>query len=392
MKNINVILNKSLQFVRAWVNYPIVRLLTLCKSLNANKYFCISMSGNSYGDNIKYLSEYIYQQDATAEIIWAFTPSFYNKANCPFNSVKLYSYKYYFHILTSKYILSNARLNQRMLHKRKGQVYLQTWHGTALKRLGTDVKTRKRGWLQRVLSPNVFQFDVNNTDIMISGSKFMTNIFRNSFHFNGPIYETGTPRNDIFFEKHPEYKDRICKRYGIDKDSQIILYAPTFRSNGSFEYYDITSETVIKAWEKKTSRKCVFLVRLHPNLMCRSNEFSKLFPNAINVSAYPDMQELLYCADLLITDYSSSMFDFMYSYKPVLLYIPDKESYDRGFYFNIEDLPFIISYNNNEIANNLALFDSQNYSIQIQSFLRVIGDVESGKAAEKIYHLLKSLA
>ena len=104
------------------------------------------------------------------------------------------------------------------------------------------------------------------------------------------------------------------------------------------------------------------------------------------------MQELLYSADLLITDYSSSMFDFMYSYKPVLLYIPDKELYDRGFYINIEDLPFIVSYNNNEIANNLALFDSQNYSIKIQSFLRVIGDVESGKAAEKTYHLLKSLA
>lgn len=391
--NRGVLFDKILLYLKALVNYPLAKVITAYSPLKNNKYFCISMSGNSYGDNIKCLSNYISYHDPEAEIVWAFSPSFFSKADCPYKSVKLYSYKYYFHILTSKYILSNARLNQRMLHKRKGQVYLQTWHGTALKQLGTDVKPRKRGWLQRVLSPNVFQFDVNNTDIMISGSKFMTNIFRNSFHFNGPIYETGTPRNDIFFEKHPEYKDRICKRYGIDNDSQIILYAPTFRSDGKFTYYNIDAKALMTTWEKKTNKKCVFMVRLHPNLQYKSNDFISTFPKGtINASEYPDMQELLYSADLLITDYSSSMFDFMYSYKPVLLYIPDKESYDRGFYFNIEDLPFIISYNNNEIANNLALFDSQNYSIQIQSFLRVIGDVESGKAAEKIYHLLKSLA
>ena len=391
--NRGALFDKMLLYLKALVNYPLAKVITANSPLKNNKYFCISMSGNSYGDNIKYLSEHIYQQDATAEIIWAFTPSFYNKANCPFKSVKLYSYKYYFHILTSRFILSNSRLNQRMLHKRYGQIYLQTWHGTALKRLGTDVKTKKRNLLQRWINPNVFQFDVNNTDIMISGSRFMTDVFRKKFLFKGRIEETGTPRNDIFFQNHPENIDKVRSYYNIDSDSQIILYAPTFRSDGKFTYYNIDAKALMATWEKKTNNKCVFMVRLHPNLQYKSNDFISTFPKGtINASEYPDMQELLYSADLLITDYSSSMFDFMYSYKPVLLYIPDKESYDRGFYFNIEDLPFMVSYNNNEITNNLALFDSQNYSIQIQSFLRVIGDVESGKAAEKIYHLLKSLA
>lgn len=391
--NRGVIFDKILLYLKALVNYPLARVITVYRPLKNNKYFCISMSGNSYGDNIKYLSEYIYQQDAAAEMIWAFTPSFYNKANCPFKSVKLYSYKYYFHILTSKFILSNSRLNQRMLHKRSGQIYLQTWHGTALKQLGTDVKTQKRGCLQRLIKPDVFQFDVNNTDIMISGSRFMSDIYRHKFLFKGQIEETGTPRNDMFFHDHPEINRKVRSYYHIDSEAQIILYAPTFRSDGKFTYYDIDTKALIATWEKKTNKKCIFMVRLHPNLQYKSNDFISIFPQGtINASDYPDMQELLYSADLLITDYSSSMFDFMYSYKPVLLYIPDKELYDRGFYINIEDLPFIVSYNNNEIANNLALFDSQNYSIKIQSFLRVIGDVESGKAAEKTYHLLKSLA
>lgn len=390
MKNI---ICKIIEHLIAYANYPIAKCAVIKQPLYKSKFFCISMSGHSYGDNIKYLSEYIAKKNQNAEIVWAFSSELFSKVDCPFKKVKLYTYRYYYHILTSKYILSNARLNQRMLHKRKGQIYLQTWHGTALKRLGTDVKTKKRNWLQRWINPNVFQFDVNNTDIMISGSRFMSDIYRHKFLFEGQIEETGTPRNDMFFHDHPEINRKVRSYYHIDSEAQIILYAPTFRSDGKFTYYDIDTKALIATWVKKTNKKCILMVRLHPNLQYKSNDFISIFPQGtINASDYPDMQELLYSADLLITDYSSSMFDFMYSYKPVLLYIPDKESYDRGFYFNIEDLPFMVSYNNNEITNNLALFDSQNYSIQIQSFLRVIGDVESGKAAEKIYHLLKSLA
>lgn len=387
------LIDKCLMHFMAWINYPVAKTLTRGTDLRKDKFFCISMSGNSYGDNIKYLSNYISAHSTNAEIVWAFSSEMYSKVDCPFKKVKLYTFRYYYHVLTSKYILSNARLNQRMLHKRKGQIYLQTWHGTALKRLGKDVKKEKKSWLLRLIKPDVFQFDVNNTDIMISGSRFMSDIYRHKFLFKGQIKETGTPRNDLFFHDHPEINGKVRSYYKIDTESQIILYAPTFRSDGKFTYYNIDAKALMATWEKKTNKRCVFMVRLHPNLQYKSNDFISTFPNGtINASEYPDMQELLYSADLLITDYSSSMFDFMYSYKPVLLYIPDKESYDRGFYFNIENLPFMVSYSNNEITNNLALFDSQNYSIQIQTFLRVIGDVESGKATEKIYHMLKSLA
>ena len=91
----------------------------------------IGGAGYTAGELIRLL---IYHPEA--EIVWAFSSGFFKKSNCPHKGVKLYSFSYYYHILTSKYILSNARLNQRMLHKRKGQVYIQTWHGTALKRLG----------------------------------------------------------------------------------------------------------------------------------------------------------------------------------------------------------------------------------------------------------------
>lgn len=374
----------------AHLMYSVVKMLTLSKPLNPNKYFCISMSGNSYGDNVKCLSDYIHEHQQDAEIIWAFSSGFIKKVECPHTTVKLYSFKYYYHVLTSKYILSNARLNQRMLHKRKGQVYLQTWHGTALKRLGYDIK-KDRNLLQRIVKPDVFEFDVRNTDIMISGSRFMTNVFRNSFRFSGKILETGTPRNDIFFGDHPEIRERICQMYGVESDTQIILYAPTFRSNGTFDYYDVDSDLLQREWSKKTGKKCVFMVRLHPNLMHRSREMSTLFPNAINVSSYPDMQELLYATDLLVTDYSSSMFDFMYTFRPVLLYMPDYESYDRGYYFRLEDLPFILVKSNDYISNAVNELSYITYKNKVVVFLAQIGSVETGHASVNVCKELNSI-
>lgn len=384
------IVEKCLMHAMSWINYPAAKILTWGADLRKDRFFCISMSGNSYGDNIKYLSEYISEHAPHAEIVWAFTPSFFPKANCPFKSVKLYTFKYYYHILTSKFILSNARLNQRMLHKRRGQIYLQTWHGTALKRLGTDVKVPKKSWLKKLILPGVFEFDVRNTDIMISGSRFMTNIYRDKFGFKGRIEETGTPRNDIFFQEHPEIRHKVCSAYGIDKDKQIILYAPTFRSDGSFKYYDVDADKLMNCWARKTGKECVFLVRLHPNLMYKCKEISKLFPNAINASAYQDMQELLYAADLLVTDYSSSMFDFMYSYKPVVLYAPDKNSYDRGFYFELEKLPFVRVCTNMEIETAMDTFQIADYENKVKSFSSEIGSVENGKASKQVFNVMIS--
>ena len=135
----------------AHLMYMMAKVVTMSKPLNARKYFCMSMSGNSYGDNIKCLSDYISEHQPDAQIVWAFKSGFIRKVDCPHTVVSLYSFKYYYHILTSRYILSNARLNQRMLHKQKRQKYIQTWHGTALKRLGYDIK-KDRSFLQRMFN------------------------------------------------------------------------------------------------------------------------------------------------------------------------------------------------------------------------------------------------
>jgi len=372
----------------AWIYVKIFR------TFNENKYLCISMLGRNYGDNIKYLAEYIGRHDQKAKIVWGFHKSVFQQTDCPFPKFQFYTFRYYVEMLTAKYILSNQRLTRWVLRKRKGQVYLQTWHGTALKRIGKDIQTKKRRSLwKRLTEPGVLDHDVKMTDIMVSGSRFMTNIYRNKFGFTGPIEETGTPRNDLFFGTHPEVVKKVYDYYHIPSDKLIVLYAPTFRYDRQFTYYDIDAAGILKEWERHTGKACVLMVRLHPNMLDKADKIEALFPaGTINASRYQDMQELLYAAGLLVTDYSSSMFDIMYQYTPVLLYTPDREKYghNRGFYWDIDKLPFMVANQNTEIAQAIQAFNQEDYKQGVDDFLTEIGSVETGHACEKALAILKA--
>ena len=119
--------------------------------------------------------------------------------------------------------------------------------------------------------------------------------------------------------------------------------------------------------------------------------FVAMFPQSTNnVSSYPDMIDLLCSADVLVTDYSSCMFDYMYSYKPIILYVPDRSTYDRGFYLDIDKLPFVVINSNKEIENKVSSFNNELYIEKINEFLLNIGSKESGNATECLYDLLTS--
>lgn len=198
------------------------------------------------------------------------------------------------------------------------------------------------------------------------------------------MLEVGTPRNDIFFSNQLlPIKEKVQRFYNI-KNKRIILYAPTFRAKNSLSAYTIDLATI---YDKFDINDWVVIVRLHPNLMgsISAQAFNKQFPNSIDGSAYPDMQELLCAADMLITDYSSSMFDYMYTSRPCIIYAPDIATYDRGFYFSIRNLPFPIVENNNELRSALSNIETINYS----SFLKSIGSHEKGTASKQIYEYIQ---
>lgn len=358
--------------------------------LEEKKFFCISMNGNSYGCNIKPLSDYIEKIDADNKVVWAFSSVVYDSFSEKLKgkSVRVGSFSYYKELYTSKFVISNQRLVKSYYPiKRTGQVYLQTWHGTALKQIEADIPDVDETYHKLV------QPDSDKIDIFISGSKFMTNIYKKSFWYTGEVYETGTPRNDMFFANHPEFVEKVRKALNIGQDEKIILYAPTFRNNtDSLTCYDIDSEMLQYSISEKFGGIWRFIIRLHPGLLNKNNakRIKKMYPNASDVSSYPDMQELLYASDILITDYSSSMFDFMYTMRPCFLYVKDKKNYDRGFYMNVDELPFPKIESNQYLEDIIKTYNSKEYKQSIKMFLDKIGSVEDGHATERCYRLLKN--
>lgn len=386
---LSIFMNTFLSSILLFTTYNLTRLYAWLVPIKKNRFVFFSMGGNNYGDSVKCLSDYVQQQHQDAEIVWAFSGYYYDKVECEHKKVVYGSFRYYYYVISSKYYVSNCYA-PLMAIKRKGQVMLQTWHGTALKRLGHDVRGGDHSRLVSLIRPNTYKAAVRDFDYFISGSRFMTEVYHRALEYPKKIDEIGMPRNDVFFQENPELTKKVRQWIRVGENVRLMLYTPTFRPDFSFTYYDVDLSAIKAYFEKKTNEKYAVLIRLHPRMMSKAAEIDAFWGkgNVYNVTLYPDILDLLYAADVLVTDYSSTMFDFMLTMKPVILYTPDKATYNRGFYFDIDDLPFMVANSNAELIDVLETFDEGEYRRKMSSFLERIGNAETGHATEKAYQLL----
>jgi CDP-glycerol glycerophosphotransferase len=296
-------------------------------------------------------------------------------------------------LATAEFLLTNARTDPYRIywHKRKGQKYLMLWHaGVALKRIERDAEAQlSYSYLCRAKN------DSKVCDLMISGSAMHTELIHRAFWYDGQVLECGIPRNDVFFSKklHASFRERITAMYGIAPEDKIVLYAPTFRRSGSIEPYRIVWPEVIPVLQKMFGgEKVSVIVRLHPNLMGKVDTSSLVaYEGVVDGTMYHDMQELMCAADMLITDYSSSMFDFSLQGKPCMLYAPDMAEYDRGYYFNLRELPYPLAESAVELKSNIENFDAEAYAQKLDDFLmRRVGVKEYGNAAQQLAQWMES--
>ena len=355
-----------------------------CLPIKKNKIFFFSYYGSQYGDNPKYITEYILEKYPPGhyEMVWAFNdPN--TKPQLPFKKVKTMSLKYFYELCTAKVIITNFRTTKFFV-KRKGQFYIQTWHSSLrLKQIEKDAEEAlPRHYVEMA------QKDSAKCDLLLSGCRFSTETFRRCFWYSGPILEKGTPRNDVFWRGNLFKKEKILQALGLDPNENIILYAPTFRKSHDMSVYDLDVEALLDGVKSRLSGEWKLLVKLHPHLI---NTATKLGLEVMDVTKYEDIQELLYIADILITDYSSLMFDFALTKKPCFLYVPDIEAYmagERKLYFDFNELPFLSARNNQELAEKIRMFSPRDYQRKLQHFLEKIGSYEEGAACE---HLLQSI-
>lgn len=353
-----------------------------------NKIVIKSFYGRGYGNNSKYIVESLLKSNKFLEIIWLVTKKDIRDLNFPDGVKAAIDSRFVeaYHLATAKIWIDDCR-KVRPIYKSKNQVYLQTWHSPLrLKKIEKDA--------EKMLSSRYVKAakrDSKNIDLMISGCQFSHNIYRNSFWYDGPIAKTGTPRCDVFFKGEKNIEDKVKRYLDIPKKSILILYAPTFRKTAT-DVYSFDYEQVVSAFSNKLNSECYLLVRLHPNVAAQSNSI-KFSKNVINATYYDDIQELLCASSVLLTDYSSSMFDMAIGRKKCFLYAPDIQTYlenERGLYFDLTDLPFPLATNIEELIGLIEKFDESKYLKEIEEFLVEIGNYEDGKASEKITKILLS--
>ena len=345
-----------------------------------NKIVFCSYFGKGYGDNGKAITEALLKINPNLDIVWGVSSQFMASLPDTVRGVEYNSLKYLKELATAVAWVDNSRKNAGV-RKRKGQFYVQTWHGTvALKQIENDAAC------------NLDEFyvagaknDSKMADVILSGCKFFTDLCKRSFWYNGEILECGSPRSDALFNTDNTKKSEVKKALGIPDGKKIILYAPTFRADEQLECYNMDFNAVLDALEKKTGDSWVFAVRLHPNV-CEKADFITYSDRIFNATVYNDLYELIPTVDFVISDYSSVMFDAALVDKPVMLFATDVKEYiaDRNFYFDIRKLPFGLAESNDELINNIKTFDRDKYDICVKEFNSKVGYFENGTAAKAV--------
>lgn len=369
------------------------QLLDKEEAVNNETIVFESFGGKNYSDSPKYIYEYMQKHYPKLNYIWVFKNPNQNVITGNAVKVKKGSKEYYDAYSKAKFWVTNARL-PLYLNKKNNQIYIQTWHGTPLKRLANDMKiVRMPGTTTPKYKKN-FYAETSRWDYLISPNRYSTNIFKTAFWMDeNRTLEIGYPRNDILVNRSndQEYIEKLKKELNIPKGKKIIMYAPTWRDDEFVKKgkYLFDLKINLENLQKELGDEFVILLRMH-YLISNALDLSGYEDFAIDVSNYNDISELYLISDALITDYSSVMFDFGILKRPQYFFAYDIEKYDkglRGFYMDyMNDLPGEIITDEFKLAEELKDIDKhkEKYKDKIERFYDKFCSIEKGQSSKII--------
>lgn len=330
-------------------------------------------------DSPKAIAEELRRRDAPYEHVWILADG----APVPdgAKSVRPESLQYLQATGRARYIVSNNTL-PGYFRKKPETTYLQTWHGTPLKTIGFDIERPAFADSGRYLAG--LRREVKAWDHLVSPNSFSTDVFRGAFGYHGEILETGYPRNDLLLGvDRDRVRARVRQELGIADDVRAVLYAPTWRDDSAFKI-----ELDLDALTRRLGGDHVVLVRAHT--VVASTASVPDLPLLRNVSDRDDVGELLLAADVLVTDYSSVMFDFAVTRKPMVFFTYDLEHYRdrlRGFYFDFAaEAPGPLVATTDELAGALCDLDAirRRFGPAYERFRERFCHLEDGNAAARV--------
>ncbi len=265
--------------------------------------------------------------------------------------------------------------------KRPHQTVLQTWHGTMLKKIAND----RAG--QGIRASIASALEGRRWDALLSQNAHSTAVFRSAYRYRGPIWEEGYPRDDALAAGP---SSDIRQRLGIPANAKVLLYAPTWRDD-RLEHIDHLD---VAAFTDAVGPDYVTLIRGHSRTL-RPGRDVRASANVIDVTGYPDVTDLFLAADALVTDYSSVMFDFSVSGKPMFFFTPDLEHYGqnlRGFYFDLLDVaPGPVTGDPAELARLITTTDPAEFGERYGAWQERFNPLDDGQAAVRVVRRLEQL-
>lgn len=314
--------------------------------------------GKSYSGNPKYIYEELLRQKRSMRAVWVYQGKEKLK-DIPGNVVQVHrgTPEYFNYLARAGYWVNNIRFT--VTYKPKKTIYLQTWHGTPLKRLGLDIEVSG----PEAEARESFLKESRNWDYLLAQNEYSSQIFKRAFDVQGEILVHGYPADDALLSISEDFVSTIKSKIGLPKEKKVVLYAPTWRDDArkgnSWEYtFDLKLD--FERMKGALADDHVILLRLH-HLIADTLDLSGYEGFIFDVSHYDDTTEILAISDLLITDYSSIFFDYMTTKRPILFYMYDLDVYQtklRGFYLNAHtDLPGPILKDFNELLQSIQNID-----------------------------------
>lgn len=371
-------------------------LIALCPfkllKTQSNRILLENSLSHKYADNIKPISEYLLKEyPGKFEIFVSVLDEEQHKhlLTKGLKLVKFRSFEYYKVAMTSAFFITNSG-GYSYLPLKKDQIVINTWHGGgAYKKIGIDAYKISN------LHSYELKMAAQKTTVFCATCTRFADVISKALMMPRDIFlEIGMPRNDLLINGDFKLCNNIREKIGLKKGEKLVLFAPTYRkvNHNSLGQsmaidYGIDAERVCEALKKRFGGVWRFAIRLHPQIKNRTEFLSN---NIIDLTEYNDMQELLLAADVMINDFSSSMWDFMLTGKPCFIFAKDLQDYinTTAVYTPVEEWPFPKATTNEYLEQAILYFDEVQYKIDCERHYKQLGGCESGNATKMVCGLI----
>jgi teichoic acid ribitol-phosphate primase len=292
-----------------------------------------------------------------------------------------------YHLATARvFIVDDYFFPIYVVRPRPGTTIIQTWHACgAFKKVGYSVLDKSFGVDEKLASRVRIH---SNYDVCLVASQAAAPHYAEAFRqpLDRFVSRLGIPRTDVFFgdERLERTREAVRRRYGLTDGRRVVLYAPTFRGDSVTDAH-ATDDLDLDLLHRTLGDDHVVLVRLHPFVQSRTAIGPELEGFAIDVSDHPDINELMLVSDVLLTDYSSAIFEFALLGRPMVFFAPDYEAYEaeRGFYFDYRTgVPGPIFETTEGVAGYLraGIFDLE----RVDRFRQASFDIADGRSTARV--------